>query len=117
MLDETLDVYFSVFGENYINVDHISNNIEKIYDNNYDYLRMAEHIDNNIENTVNMLYQRDSAYPYYRSTETGTSFGDLIDEFNFIRSVTLKDMFSKNIPLPDNQKQEPAQRDLQHKDR
>ena len=95
MLDETLDVYFSVFGENYINVDHISNNIEKIYDNNYDYLRMAEHIDNNIENTVNMLYQRDSAYPYYRSTETGTSFGDLIDEFNFIRSVTLKDMFSK----------------------
>lgn len=95
MLDEILDTYFSVFSENYINVDHISNNIDKIYDNNYDYLRMAEHIDNNIENTVNMLYQRDSAYPYYRSTETGTSFGDLIDEFNFIRSVTIKDLFSK----------------------
>lgn len=95
MLDEILDTYFSVFSENYINVDHISNNIDRIYDNNYDYLRMAEHIDNNIENTVNMLYQRDSAYPYYRSTETGTSFGDLIDEFNFIRSVTIKDLFSK----------------------
>ena len=59
------------------------------------YKRQAEQIDNTIENTVNALYQRDSAYPYYRSTETGTSFGDLIDEFNFIRTVSLKDMFSK----------------------
>ena len=95
LLDEILDTYFSVFGEKYINVDHISNNIVKLYDNDYDYLTMAEQIDNTIENTVNALYQRDSAYPYYRSTETGTSFGDLIDEFNFIRTVSLKDMFSK----------------------
>lgn len=95
MLDAILDTYFSVFGENYLNVEHISNNISKLYDNNYDYIDMAEQLDNTIENTVNILYQRDSAYPYYRSTETGTSFGDLIDEFNFIRSVRLKDMFSK----------------------
>ena len=95
LLDEILDTYFSVFGEKYINVDHISNNIDKLYDNDYDYLSMAEQIDNTIENTVNALYQRDSAYPYYRSTETGTSFGDLIDEFNFIRTVNLKDIFSK----------------------
>lgn len=95
MLDAVLDTYFSVFGENYLNVDHISNNTVKLYDNDYDYLKMAEQLDNTIENTVNILYQRDSAYPYYRSTETGTSFGDLIDEFNFIRSVRLKDMFSK----------------------
>lgn len=95
MLDEVLDTYFSVFGENYINVDHISNNIEKIYDSDYDYLKMAEQIDDAIEETVEQLYQRDKAYPYYRSTETGTSFGDLVDEFNFIRSVKLKDMFAK----------------------
>ena len=45
MLDELLDTYFSVFGENYINVDHISNKIEKIYENQYDYLEMVEYID------------------------------------------------------------------------
>lgn len=95
MLDGILDAYFSVFGENYINVDHISNNIKEIYNNDYNYLRMVEHIDDNIENTVNMLYQRDSAYPYYRSTETGMSFGDIIDRFNFIREVNLKDVYSK----------------------
>ena len=95
MLDEILDTYFSVFGENYINVDHISNNIDKIYDNDYDYIQMAEQIDDTIEQTINTLYDRDSAYPYYRSTETGTSFGALIDEFTFIKDVTLKDLFSK----------------------
>lgn len=95
MLDGILDAYFSVFGENYINVDHISNNIKEIYNNDYDYLRMVEHIDDNIENTVNLLYQRDSAYPYYRSTETGMSFGDIIDRFNFIRNVKLRDLYSE----------------------
>lgn len=95
MLDGILDAYFSVFGENYINVDHISNNIDEIYKNDYDYLRMVENIDDNIEETVNILYQRTSAYPYYRSTEMGTSFDDIIDEFNFIRNVKLQDLYSK----------------------
>lgn len=95
MLDEILDAYFSIFGENNINVEHISNNIKEIYNNDYDYLRMVEHIDDNIENTVNMLYQRDSAYPYYRSTETGMSFGDIIGRFEFIRNVNLKDLYSE----------------------
>lgn len=95
MLDEILDTYFSVFGENYINVDHISNKIEKIYENNYDYLEMVEYIDTCIEDTINILYQRDAAYPYYRSTQTGTSFDDLIDEFDFIKTVTLRDLFAK----------------------
>lgn len=95
MLDEILDAYFSVFGENYINVDHISNNIKEIYNNDYDYLRMVESIDSNIESTINILYQRDSAYPYYRSTEEGLSFDDIIDRFEFVRNVTVRDLYSK----------------------
>lgn len=95
MLDEVLDTYFSVFGENYINVAHISNKTEKIYEGNYDYLETVEYIDSCIEETINVLYQRNAAYPYFRSTETGTSFDDLIDEFDFIRSVTLKDLIAK----------------------
>lgn len=95
MLDEVLDTYFSVFAENYINVDHISNKTEKIYEDNYDYLETVEYIDSCIEDTINVLYQRSAAYPYYRSTETGISFEDLIDEFDFIRNVTLKDLIAK----------------------
>lgn len=95
MLDEILDTYFSVFGENYINVDHISNKIEKLYDHDYDYLEMVEYIDQSIEETINALYLRDAAYPYYRSTETGTSFDDLIDAFDFVRTVTLRDLYSQ----------------------
>ena len=95
MLDGILDAYFSVFAENYINVDHISDNIEEIYKNDYDYLRMIEYIDSNIETTVNALYQRTSIYPYYRSTEMGMSFDDIIDRFNFIRNVTLRDLYAE----------------------
>ena len=95
MLDEILDTYFSVFGENYINVDHISNKLEKLYDHDYDYLELVEYIDQSVEETINALYLRDAAYPYYRSTETGTSFDDLIDAFDFVRTVTLRDLYSQ----------------------
>lgn len=95
ILDETLDTYFSVFGENYINVDYISNKIDKIYENNYDYIEMMELIDNSITDTVNVLYTREAASPYYRSTETGKTFEDLIDEFNYTKSVKVSDLFSR----------------------
>ena len=95
ILDEILDTYFSVFGENYINVDHISNKIEKLYDHDYDYLEMVEYIDASVEETITVLYQREAAYPFYRSTETGTSFDDLIDAFDFIRTVTLRDLYAQ----------------------
>ena len=95
ILDETLDTYFSVFGENYINVDYISNKIDKIYENNYDYIEMMEFIDNSITDTVNILYTREASSPYYRSTETGETFEDLIDQFNYISSVKVSDLFSR----------------------
>ncbi len=95
MLDEILDTYFSVFGENYINVDHISNKIEKMYDDNYDYLQMMEYVETCIADTVDLLYQRDSSSPYYRSTETGKSFNDLVEYFNFMKSVKVSELLSR----------------------
>ena len=95
ILDEILDVYFAEYSQKYVNVAPAKNVIDNIENGNYDYIEMVEVIDSGIDQTLNTLYQRMSQTPYYRGTQTGVSFGDLADEFNYLRQVTLSGLFSK----------------------
>ena len=95
ILDETLDVYFAEYSQKYVNVAPANNTIENLVAENYDYIEMMELIDQGIEETLGTLYQRMEQKPYYRATCTGISFGDLADEFNYIRNIKLSSLFSK----------------------
>ena len=54
-----------------------------------------ELIDTSIENTLTTLYQRIEQNNYYRSTETGVSFAELVDDFNYLKQVKVSSLFSK----------------------
>ena len=95
ILDETLDVYFAEYSQKYVNVAPAKNIIDNIESENYDYIEMVELMDNGIDETLTTLYQRMAQNPYYRATETGVSFSDLADEFNYLRNVRLSALFSK----------------------
>ena len=95
ILDETLDVYFAEYSQKYVNVAPANNVIENIEKEDYDYIEMVEIIDDGIEQTVETIYQRMNQSPYYRATGTGVSFNDLAEEFNYLSSVKLSELFSK----------------------
>lgn len=95
VLDEILDVYFEQFSQKYVNVAHADNTIENLNKNDYDFIEMMELIDSSIENTLSTLYQRIEKNNYYRSTETGVSFAELADDFNYLRQVEVSALFSK----------------------
>lgn len=95
ILDETLDVYFEQFSQKYVNVAPANNTIENLNKNDYDFIEIMEQIDTSIENTVTTLYQRIEQNNYYRSTETGVSFNELVDDFNYLRQVKVSALFSK----------------------
>lgn len=95
VLDEILDVYFEQFSQKYVNVAPANNTIDNIDKNDYDYIEMMELIDTSIDNTLSILYQRIEQNNYYRSTETGVSFAELADEFNYLRQVNVSALFSK----------------------
>lgn len=95
ILDETLDVYFERFSQKYVNVAHANNTIENLNENDYDYIEMMELIDTSIDSTLTTLYQRMDQNNYYRSTETGVSFKDLANEFDYLRQVKVSELFSK----------------------
>ena len=95
ILDEVLDVYFEQFSQKYVNVAPANNTIKNIDKNNYEYIEMMELIDTSIDNTVTTLYQRIEQKSYYRSSETGVSFSELVDDFNYLRNVKVSALFSK----------------------
>ena len=95
VLDEVLDVYFEQFSQKYVNVAPANNIIDNLNKNDYDYIEMMELIDTSIDNTLTTLYQRIEQNNYYRSTETGVSFSELADDFNYLRQVNVSSLFSK----------------------
>ena len=97
ILDETLDVYFAEFSQKYVNVAPANNTIENIYSGEYDYIEMVELIDASIDDTLLTLYQRMEKSPYYRSTQSGVSFNDLADEFNYLREGKVSALFSRYL--------------------
>ena len=95
VIDEILDVYFSEYSRKYVNIAPANNTIDNLNSADYDYIEMMELIDKNIDDTLQTLYQRTEQNSYFRSTETGRSFSDLADDFNYIRSVEVSSLFSK----------------------
>ncbi len=95
VLDEILDVYFEQFSQKYVNVAPANNTIENLNQNDYDFIEMMELIDTSIDNTLTTLYQRMDQNNYYRATETGVSFAELADDFNYLRQVNVSSLFSK----------------------
>lgn len=95
ILDEILDVYFEQFSQKYVNVAPANNTVDNLNKNNYDYIEMMELIDESIDNTLTTLYQRMDQNSYYRSTETGVSFAELADDFNYLKQVNVSSLFSK----------------------
>ena len=95
VLDEILDVYFEQFSQKYVNVAPANNTIDNLNKNDYDYIEMMELVDTSIDNTLTTLYQRIEQNNYYRSTQTGVSFAELADDFNYLRQVNVSSLFSK----------------------
>ncbi|MBR6647028.1 MAG: diguanylate cyclase [Clostridia bacterium] len=95
VLDEILDVYFEQFSQKYVNVAPANNTIENLNKNDYDYIEMMELIDTSIDNTLTTLYQRIEQNNYYRATETGVSFTELANDFDYLRQVNVSSLFSK----------------------
>ena len=95
ILDETLDVYFAEYSQKYVNVAPANNTIKNLDRADYDYIEMMELIDMSIEETLNTLYQRMNQNDFYRSSKTGASFGDLAEDFNYLRQVKVSALFSE----------------------
>ena len=70
-LDELLDVYIQLYGENHINRGTAVNDISELGEQEYDYLEMAELLKKSISYTLSGLTDKEESGAVFRSSKTG----------------------------------------------
>lgn len=93
-LDKLIDSYFKYYNEKYLYLATISEIDHNINNGEYDYLEQAEILQNNIDNSIEVL-QSYVGNNSYRSPSTGLTFNDMIDKFNYMSEFKIPLIFSK----------------------
>lgn len=93
-LDQMLDVYIAYYGENYVNTGTAPDDISGLNTENYDFLEMAEILNNSIENAVETISEKEETGGDFRSSQTGYSFSDIRREFTVLDDVEVSNVFA-----------------------
>ena len=95
ILNETLDVYFERYSEQYINSGELNNSTSGIADSDYDYLEMVELIDSAIDDAVENLTLMYSVDEGFRSSASGMSFQDIATEFSMLGRINISRLYAQ----------------------
>lgn len=93
-LDKLVDNYFKYYNEKYLYLASVSEIDYDLNKGNYEYLEQAEILQNNIDNTIDILKSYVSENEY-RSPTTGLTFTDLINEFEYLSEFELPLIYSR----------------------
>lgn len=95
ILNQILQEYASYYGKTHVNTSLAANPVSDITTKGYDYLEMAEVMDDTLKNITEHLSDKVNWNGEFRSSRTGRSFQDLYDEFLFIKQVEVRQLFSE----------------------
>lgn len=95
VLNQILQEYASYYGKTHVNTSVSANPVSDITSKGYDYLEMAEVMDDTLLNITEHLSDKVNWNGEFRSSKTGRSFQDLYDEFKFIKQVEVRQLFSE----------------------
>lgn len=95
VLDEIIGCYFARFGEKYGDYSEIPNSTEDIDEQDYDYLEIAEFLDDSVSGILSQLGNCQKAHPEFISSVTGLSLSDLADEYTYVSKGQLTYLFSE----------------------
>jgi len=95
VLNQLLQEYGSYYGKTHVNTALAANPVSDLTSKGYDYLEMAEVMDDTLTNLIEDLTNKAGWNGEFRSSRTGRCFQDLVDEFAFIWDVEVRQLFSE----------------------
>ena len=94
MLENILDVYLSVYGENHVSGSIQVNDIVGLDESGFDYIEAVEEIDRDVTSTLNSLVTSINKNDSFRSTSVGYSLEDLYREFLLVRDRDIPSLYA-----------------------
>jgi len=95
ILNQILQEYALYYGKVHVNTSQAANPVSDISTKGYDYLEMAEVMDDTLDDIAGHLTEKAEWNADFRSSRTGRSFQDLKNEFEFIRDAEVKQLLSE----------------------
>lgn len=94
LMDNMLDVYLQVYGEQHVSSSITVNDIIKPEESNFDYIEIIEVIDDDISDTLQGLGNTVMYGEPFRSSTHGYSFSDLFRELNIIADTDIPNLYA-----------------------
>ncbi len=94
VLDNLLNIYIENYGEKHINNLMAANDISGLDERNYDYLEMAEILEDSLESVLAGISKSFNENNTFRASVNGYSFMDLYREFAYLKDVELSNVYA-----------------------
>jgi len=94
ILENMLDVYLSVYGEEHVSGSIIVNDIVTMEESGFDFIEAVEAIDEDVSDTIASLENIINRGESFRSTSVGYSFADLNREFTLLEENEIPNLYA-----------------------
>ena len=94
MLDAIIKNYYEFYAEKYVDEPLQGNGVSALMEGNYDYLESTHVLEDSVSEILDYLLSKRTAYPYFRSVETGYTYNDLYRVYNFIYNYEIPSLYA-----------------------
>ena len=94
MLDAIIKNYYEFYAEKYVEEQLQSNGVSVLAQGNYDYMESAQVLEDSVAEMLDYLLSYRAAHPYYRSVETGYTYNDLYQIYNFLYNYEIPGLYA-----------------------
>ena len=94
VLDAIINNYYEFYAGKYVEEPLQNNGVSVLAEGSYDYLESAQVLEDSVSEMLDYLLSKRASYPYFRSVETGYSYNDLYQIYNFLYDYEIPSLYA-----------------------
>ena len=95
MLDAIIKNYYEFYAEKYVEEPLQSNGVSALEKGNYDYIESVQVLEDSVSEMLDYLMAKRESHPYFRSVETGYTYNDLYQIYNFLYNYEIPSLYAE----------------------
>jgi len=94
VLDAIVKNYYEFYAGKYVEEQLQNNGVSVLAEGNYDYLESAQVLEDSVSEMLDYLLSKREFHPYFRSAETGYTYNDLVQIYDFIYNYEIPSLYA-----------------------
>ena len=94
VLDAVINNYYDFYAGKYVEEQLQNNGVSVLAEGNYDYLESAQVLEDSVSEMLDYLLSKRASHPYFRSVETGYTYNDLYQIYNFLYNYEIPSLYA-----------------------